>query len=69
LDHDLAGEVFGVYLKKRVQILKPALIVVWIFDGGDVKPPEEFNPVTQAVGMAAALQHLRIAKAREALSP
>jgi hypothetical protein len=68
LNHYLPGEVFGMHVTERLEILNPAFSAAPIFEAGDMKLSEEFNPVADTVGVLTAFQHLYITRAREAAS-
>jgi hypothetical protein len=68
LNDYLAGEVFGMYVTEGLEILNSAFCAALIFEAGDMKPSEQFDPVRQTVGMTASLEHLCITRPREAAS-
>jgi hypothetical protein len=68
LDHNLAGEVFGMHVTEWLEILNPAFSAAPIFEARDMKLSEEFNPVADTVGVLTSFQHLCIIRAREAAS-
>ena len=68
LNHDLAGEVFGMDVTEGLEILNPTFSACPIFEARDVKLSEEFNPVTNTIGVFASCQHLCITGPREAAS-
>jgi hypothetical protein len=68
LDDYLAGEVFGVDVTEGLEILNPTFSARLIFEAGDMKSSEEFNPVSNPISMLTSSEHLRITRPREAAS-